>query len=115
MNVLLSQKINSIKKRKNEIASMHISVPLAMFCLDTMTLNYDLCERTQNLNDRLIQFQVDVNRDTNARYCPACGERALTVGTNGGCRQNLHLPTMTRLTPKRGWQGIQVRLEGERQ
>ncbi|XP_036135820.1 dynein heavy chain 3, axonemal [Molossus molossus] len=61
--------INSIKKRRNEIASMHISVPLAMFCLDTMTLNYDLCERAQNLNDRLIQFQVDVNRDTNTSIC----------------------------------------------
>lgn len=48
---------------------MHITVPLAMFCLDTMTLNYDLCERAQNLKDRLIQFQVDVNRDTNTRYC----------------------------------------------
>ncbi|XP_070269812.1 dynein axonemal heavy chain 3 [Myotis yumanensis] len=62
-------KINSIKKRKNEIASMHISVPLAMFCLDTMALNYDLCERAQNLKDRLIQHQVDVNRDTNASIC----------------------------------------------
>lgn len=47
---------------------MHITVPLAMFCLDTMTLNYDLCERAQNLKDRLIHFQVDVNRETNTRY-----------------------------------------------
>jgi dynein heavy chain len=47
---------------------MHITVPLAMFCLDAMTLNYDLCERAQNLKDRLIQYQVDVNRDTNSRY-----------------------------------------------
>nr|KAF6294777.1 hypothetical protein mPipKuh1_003914 [Pipistrellus kuhlii] len=62
-------KINSIKKRKNEIASMHISVPLAMFCLDTMALNYDLCERAQNLKDRLIRYQVDVNRETNASIC----------------------------------------------
>ncbi|XP_059889045.1 dynein axonemal heavy chain 3 [Delphinus delphis] len=62
-------KINSIKKRRNEIASMHITVPLAMFCLDTMTLNYDLCERAQNLKDHLIQFQVDVNRDTNTSIC----------------------------------------------
>lgn len=64
----LLQRINSIKKRRNEIASMHITVPLAMFCLDTMTLNYDICERAQNLKDRLIRFQVDVNRDTNTRY-----------------------------------------------
>ncbi|XP_064448835.1 dynein axonemal heavy chain 3 [Mirounga angustirostris] len=62
-------RISSIKKRRNEIASMHITVPLAMFCLDTMTLNYDLCERAQNLKDRLIQFQVDVNRDTNTSIC----------------------------------------------
>ncbi|KAK2495199.1 hypothetical protein MC885_014559, partial [Smutsia gigantea] len=62
-------RINSIKKWRNEIASMHISVPLAMFCLDAVTLNYDLCERAQNLKDRLIQFQVDINRDMNTRYC----------------------------------------------
>nr|XP_034492395.1 dynein heavy chain 3, axonemal [Marmota flaviventris] len=61
--------INGIKKRRSEIASMHITVPLAMFCLDTMTLNYDLCERAQNLKDRLIQYQVDVNRDTNSSIC----------------------------------------------
>ncbi|KAM9584412.1 dynein axonemal heavy chain 3 [Trichechus inunguis] len=63
------KRISEIKKLRNEIASMHITVPLAMFCLDTMTLNYDLCERAQNLKDRLIQFQVDVNRDTNTSIC----------------------------------------------
>ncbi|XP_044602978.2 dynein axonemal heavy chain 3 isoform X2 [Equus asinus] len=62
-------RINSIKKRRNEIASMHITVPLAMFCLDAKMLNYDLCERAQNLKDRLIHFQVDVNRDTNTSIC----------------------------------------------
>ncbi|XP_042639137.1 dynein axonemal heavy chain 3 [Orycteropus afer afer] len=63
------KRINEIKKLRNEIASMHITVPLAMFCLDAMALNYDLCERAQNLKDRLIQFQVDVNRDTNTSIC----------------------------------------------
>ncbi|XP_006876041.1 PREDICTED: dynein heavy chain 3, axonemal [Chrysochloris asiatica] len=63
------KRINEIKKLRNEIASLHITVPLAMFCLDTMALNYDLCERAQNLKDRLIQFQVDVNRDTNTSIC----------------------------------------------
>ncbi|XP_076997717.1 dynein axonemal heavy chain 3 [Tamandua tetradactyla] len=63
------QRIKDIKKLRNGIASMHITVPLAMFCLDAMTLHYDLCERAQNLKDRLIQFQVDVNRDTNTSIC----------------------------------------------
>lgn len=39
-----------------------------MFCLDAVLLNHDLCERAQNLKDRLIQYQVDVNRETNTRY-----------------------------------------------
>lgn len=47
---------------------MHITVPLAMFCLNALFLNHDLCERAQNLKDRLIQYQVDVNRETNTRY-----------------------------------------------
>lgn len=47
---------------------MHITVPLAMFCLDAVFLNYDLCERAQNLKDNLILYQVDVNRETNTRY-----------------------------------------------
>ncbi|XP_055994863.1 dynein axonemal heavy chain 3 [Sorex fumeus] len=62
-------RIKSIKMRRNQIASMHITVPLAMFCLDAMILNYELCERAQNLKDRLIQFQVDINRDTNTSIC----------------------------------------------
>ncbi|KAG8513614.1 Dynein heavy chain 3, axonemal [Galemys pyrenaicus] len=66
-------RINSIKNRRTEIASMHITVPLAMFCLDAMVLNYDLCERAQNLKDRLIQYQVDVNRDTNTSICNQYG------------------------------------------
>ncbi|MEJ1273900.1 hypothetical protein NN561_004775 [Cricetulus griseus] len=66
---MIHKNINRIKKRRNEIASMHITVPLAMFCLDALFLNYDLCERAQNLKDRLIQYQVDVNRETNSSIC----------------------------------------------
>nr|XP_048316305.1 dynein axonemal heavy chain 3 isoform X6 [Myodes glareolus] len=61
--------INLIKKRRNEIASMHTTVPLAMFCLNALFLNHDLCERAQNLKDRLIQYQVDVNWETNTSIC----------------------------------------------
>lgn len=71
--------INSIKKRRNEIASMHISVPLAMFCLDTMTINYELCERAQNLKDRLIQFQVDRNREQCLIHAVTARQKAVRV------------------------------------
>ncbi|KAJ7400487.1 hypothetical protein BTVI_105082 [Pitangus sulphuratus] len=65
----LTEKIDSLTKLKGEIASMHVTVPLAMFCLDALHLNEELCNRTQNLKDRLIEFQVIENRELNQRIC----------------------------------------------
>ncbi|XP_025062794.1 dynein heavy chain 3, axonemal [Alligator sinensis] len=64
-----TKKINSLTKLKKEIASMHITVPLAMFCLDALKLNEELCSRAQNLKDRLIEFEVDENRELNKSIC----------------------------------------------
>ncbi|XP_068952632.1 dynein axonemal heavy chain 3 [Petaurus breviceps papuanus] len=61
--------IDNMKKLKGEIASMHITVPLALFCLDALALNENLCNRTQQLIDQLIQFQVDENREQNTNLC----------------------------------------------
>ena len=47
---------------------MHVTVPLAMFCLDAAQLNEKLCNQTQNLKDRLIEFEVMENRELNKRY-----------------------------------------------
>jgi len=47
---------------------MHVTVPLAMFCLDAGQLNEELCNRTQHLKDRLIEFEVMENRELNKRY-----------------------------------------------
>ena len=52
---------------KTEISLLRISVPLSMFCLDCKALNADLCARAQKLKDRLVQFEVDENRDLNRR------------------------------------------------
>ncbi|NXH21208.1 DYH3 protein, partial [Bucco capensis] len=65
----LTEKIDSLTKLKREIASMHVTVPLAMFCLDAVQLNEELCNRTQNLKDRLIEFAVMENRELNKRIC----------------------------------------------
>lgn len=47
---------------------MRVTVPLAMFCLDAAQLNEELCVRTQNLRDALIEFEVMENRELNKRY-----------------------------------------------
>ncbi|NWJ00116.1 DYH3 protein, partial [Crypturellus undulatus] len=64
-----SEKIDNLTKLKREIASLHVTVPLAMFCLDAVQLNEELCSRIQNLKDRLIEFQVIENRTLNNSIC----------------------------------------------
>ena len=65
---LLLQKIGSYHDLKDEIASLRITVPLSMFCLDCTALNDDLCVRAQEQKERLIKFEVDDNRDLNRGY-----------------------------------------------
>ncbi|XP_010216373.1 PREDICTED: dynein heavy chain 3, axonemal [Tinamus guttatus] len=64
-----SEKIDNLTKLKREIASLHVTVPLAMFCLDAVQLNEELCNRIQNLKDRLIEFEVIENRTLNNSIC----------------------------------------------
>uniref|UniRef100_A0A8C8RBN6 Dynein heavy chain 3, axonemal n=1 Tax=Pelusios castaneus TaxID=367368 RepID=A0A8C8RBN6_9SAUR len=63
-----TKRIDNLTKLKKEIASMHVTVPLAMFCLDALKLNEELCNRAQKLKNRLIEFEVDENRELNQRY-----------------------------------------------
>ncbi|XP_033109939.1 dynein heavy chain 3, axonemal-like isoform X2 [Anneissia japonica] len=62
-------KINSYLQLKEEISSLHITVPLSMFCLDCRMLNMELCNRAQKLKERLVQFEVDENRKLNKSIC----------------------------------------------
>uniref|UniRef100_A0A8C5QWI6 Dynein axonemal heavy chain 3 n=3 Tax=Leptobrachium TaxID=161697 RepID=A0A8C5QWI6_9ANUR len=64
-----TKKIDNLSQLRGEIASMYVTVPLAMFCLDALRLNEDLCARAQKLKDRLIQFEVDENRELNKGIC----------------------------------------------
>ena len=48
-----------------EIASLHITVPLNMLCLNCNDVNQELSERAKRLADRMILFVVDENRDKN--------------------------------------------------
>ncbi|XP_030068202.1 dynein axonemal heavy chain 3 [Microcaecilia unicolor] len=63
------KKIDDLSALKTEIASMHITVPLALFCLDALSLNDELCARVQKLKERLIVFQLDTNRALNSSIC----------------------------------------------
>ncbi|KAL0984291.1 hypothetical protein UPYG_G00139540 [Umbra pygmaea] len=63
------KKINGVHELWKEIFSLHITVPLSLFCLDTRSLNVDLCERAERLKQCLLVFQVDENRELNKSIC----------------------------------------------
>ncbi|XP_009876528.1 PREDICTED: dynein heavy chain 3, axonemal [Apaloderma vittatum] len=75
----LAEKTDCLTELKKEIASLHVTVPLAMFCLDAAQLNEELCNRTQNLKDRLIEFVVMESRELNRRICSEYNLIAETV------------------------------------
>ncbi|KAG9349925.1 hypothetical protein JZ751_026278, partial [Albula glossodonta] len=76
---LVADLVNRAMELWKEIASLHITVPLSMFCLDAANLNQDLCNRTRKLKDTLIAFQVDENRELNKGICRRYDEIAETV------------------------------------
>ncbi len=59
------QKITSYTELKGEMSLLRVTIPLSLFCLNCLDLNNDLCTRAQKLRDRLVQFEVDENRDLN--------------------------------------------------
>lgn len=67
-NLFFSQKIDSYLNLSKEIASLHITVPLNMLCLNCDDVNQELSARAARLADRMIQYVVDQNRDKNRGY-----------------------------------------------
>uniref|UniRef100_H3AK49 Dynein axonemal heavy chain 3 n=1 Tax=Latimeria chalumnae TaxID=7897 RepID=H3AK49_LATCH len=71
-----TKKIQSLEQLREEISSMHITVPLSMFCLDAVVLNGDLCTRAQKLKDKLVLNVVNENRELNKSICHRYSEIA---------------------------------------
>ena len=67
-NLFFLQKIDSYLNLSKEIASLHITVPLNMLCLNCDDVNQELSARAARLADRMIQYVVDQNRDKNRGY-----------------------------------------------
>ncbi|CAJ1083860.1 dynein axonemal heavy chain 3 [Xyrichtys novacula] len=64
-----TEKIESINLLWKEIASLRVTVPLSMFCLNAGELNEDLCERAKGLENKIIVFKVEENRELNKEIC----------------------------------------------
>eukprot|EP00064_Thunnus_orientalis_P010890 superscaffoldBa00001518_g10919 len=74
-----TKKIESINHLWKEIASLHVTVPLSMFCLYAGELNDDLCDHAEKLKDQIIMFEVEENRELNQRICQKYEEITNTI------------------------------------
>ncbi len=68
--------INKHTNIKNEIMQLLLTVPLNLYSLDCIGLHESLKDRVQRLKDRLVQYCIDNNRDTNKSICKAYDEIA---------------------------------------
>ena len=57
--------INKHSIIKPEITALLLTVPLTLYSLECNSLHEALKERVQKLKDRIVQFCIDFNRDTN--------------------------------------------------
>uniref|UniRef100_A0A8C4DXT9 Dynein axonemal heavy chain 3 n=1 Tax=Dicentrarchus labrax TaxID=13489 RepID=A0A8C4DXT9_DICLA len=73
------KKIDGINHLWKEIASLHVTVPLSMFCLYAGKLNDDLCDRVERLKNKIITFEVEENRELNKGICQKYEEITKTV------------------------------------
>ncbi|XP_063078071.1 dynein axonemal heavy chain 3 [Engraulis encrasicolus] len=74
-----TKKISGIRQLWEDIASLRITVPLSLFCLDAVRLNDELCERAQRLRDRLVTHTMDENRALNKSICHRFDEIVETI------------------------------------
>ncbi|XP_053480111.1 dynein axonemal heavy chain 3-like [Ictalurus furcatus] len=63
------EKIEGVKCVRNEISSLRMTVPLSLFCLETVNLHQDLCDRVDNLKYLLITCKLQENRELNQSIC----------------------------------------------
>ncbi|XP_076842922.1 dynein axonemal heavy chain 3 [Brachyhypopomus gauderio] len=74
-----TKKIGAVSSMWEEIASMRVTVPLAMLCLETIDLHDDLCNRMELLKQLLITYELEENRNLNQSICQRYEQIVATV------------------------------------
>ena len=71
--------IKKYRKIRQEICAMIVTVPLNLYMLECTSMQENLRDRVLRLKERLVQFCVDHNRETNKAICKAYDEIAEKV------------------------------------
>lgn len=51
-----------------ELSLLRVTASLSLFCLDCMQVNQDLVSRSKKIRERLVEFEVNENRDINRKF-----------------------------------------------
>jgi dynein heavy chain, axonemal len=70
------QQIDGYSKIVREITLMTYTIPLNLYSLECTGLHDNLRDRVNSLKDRVVQFCIDYNRETNRSLCKAYDEIA---------------------------------------
>ncbi|XP_056593901.1 dynein axonemal heavy chain 3 isoform X3 [Triplophysa dalaica] len=84
-----TKKISVVQNLRKDIASLHVTVPLSLFCLDAVNLNQDLCDKAGHLIDVLITFIMEENRGLNKRICHRYDEIVDRILSRPSCTEEL--------------------------
>ncbi|TRY89707.1 hypothetical protein DNTS_033848, partial [Danionella cerebrum] len=77
-----TKKIERVQNVWKEIASLHATAPLSLFCLDAVNLNQDLCDKADRLIELLTTFVMEENREFNLRICQRYDEITSRITSN---------------------------------
>lgn len=61
------QRLQYFHNLRSEISTLRVSVPMNLICLDCVDINEILFKKLKYLQDQLLQFLIDENRETNKR------------------------------------------------
>jgi len=60
--------VTSYDELTAELSLLRVTVPLSLFCLDCQEVNKELVSRSRKIRQRLVDFEVNENRELNRKF-----------------------------------------------
>jgi len=65
---MIWQKITVFDDLTAELSLLRVTASVSLFCLNCTQVNEDLMSRSKKIRDRLVEFEVNENREINKKF-----------------------------------------------